>query len=167
MIKKLHNLSLFQNIALNVSDVTKEVSREKTWQSVMVGVGGSKKAILAWRNYLIIPNSLFSFSLINPFKVYFFGHLKHVQLCWGILLDFCLFFSLYNQPSLQEEWSFPLRISSDVTKFSSPLRIWPHLLWKSLMKNFSFCAVDVLGSETRKHNTLNLNERTFEKSLAK
>ena len=33
------------------------------------------------------------------------------------------------------------------------------------MKNFSFCAVDVLGSETRKHNTLNLNERTFEKSF--
>ena len=33
------------------------------------------------------------------------------------------------------------------------------------MKNFSFCAVDVLGLETRKRNTLDFNERTFEKSF--
>ena len=36
-------------------DVTQEGCREQTWQTVMVGVGGSKKAIIAWRNYWIAP----------------------------------------------------------------------------------------------------------------
>ena len=36
-------------------DVTQEGSREKTLQSVMVGVAESKKIILAWGNYWIAP----------------------------------------------------------------------------------------------------------------
>ena len=36
-------------------DVTQEGSREQKWKSVMVGLGGSKKAILAWCHYWIIP----------------------------------------------------------------------------------------------------------------
>ena len=45
--------------------------------------------------------------------------------------------------SLHKKWSFPLRISSvNVTKFASFLRIWSHLLKKSLMGNFIFCAVN-------------------------
>ena len=43
---------------------------------------------------------------------------------------------------LQKKWSFPIRISSvNVTK--SAVRIWSHLLKKSLMKNFIFCAVNI------------------------
>ena len=40
--------------------------------------------------------------------------------------------------SEHKKWSFPLQISSD---FFSFLRIWSHLLKKSLMENFIFCAV--------------------------
>ena len=39
---------------------------------------------------------------------------------------------------LRKKWSFPLRI------FCSFLRIWSHLLNKSLMENFIFCAVNKL-----------------------
>ena len=34
------------------------------------------------------------------------------------------------------------------------------------MDNFIFCAVDVTGSETHRHNTLDLIERTFEKGFS-
>ena len=45
-------------------------------------------------------------------------------------------------PVLHKKWSFPLKISSvNVTKSASFLRIWSHLLKKSLMENFIFCLV--------------------------
>ena len=44
--------------------------------------------------------------------------------------------------SLHKKWSFPLRISSvNVTKSAGFLRIWSHLLKKSLIENNIFCAV--------------------------
>ena len=49
------------------------------------------------------------------------------------------FLSLKN---CTKKWSFPLRISSLNVTFSF-LRIWAHLLKKSLMENFIFCAVVV------------------------
>ena len=39
--------------------------------------------------------------------------------------------------TLHEKWSFPVRICSVNVK----LRIWSHLLKKSVMKNFIFCVV--------------------------
>ena len=50
--------------------------------------------------------------------------------------------------TLHKKWSFPLRISSvNVTNFFSFLRIWSHLMKKSLMENFIFCAVQVKSVE--------------------
>ena len=46
--------------------VTQEGSREQTWQSVMVGVGGSKKAILAGCNYWIAPHTKKGLMRWNP-----------------------------------------------------------------------------------------------------
>ena len=44
--------------------------------------------------------------------------------------------------TLHKKWSFPLRISSvNVTNFFSFLRIWSHLMKKSLMEHLIFCAV--------------------------
>ena len=44
--------------------------------------------------------------------------------------------------SLHKKWSFPLRISfSKCDQIRSNLRIWSHLLKKSIMENFIFCAV--------------------------
>ena len=41
-----------------------------------------------------------------------------------------------------QKWSFPSRTSSlNVTKSAVSLRIWSHLLKKSLKENFIFCAV--------------------------
>ena len=43
---------------------------------------------------------------------------------------------------LHKNWSFPLRIFSvNMTKSAKNLWIWSHLLNKSLMENFIFCAV--------------------------
>ena len=36
-------------------DVTQEGFCEQTWQSMKVGVGGSREALLVWRNYWITP----------------------------------------------------------------------------------------------------------------
>ena len=50
-----------------------------------------------------------------------------------------------SQATLHKKWRFPIRISSvNVTKSAvvrRKLRIWSHLLKKSLMENFIFCAV--------------------------
>ena len=47
-----------------------------------------------------------------------------------------------RNPSLHKKWSFPLRTPSvNVTKIGSFLRIWAHLLQKSLIENFNFSAV--------------------------
>ena len=44
--------------------------------------------------------------------------------------------------ALHKKWSFPFRISSvNVTKSAVSLRIWSHLLKKSIMENFIICAV--------------------------
>ena len=44
--------------------------------------------------------------------------------------------------ALHKKWIFPLRISSvNMTRSAVLQRIWSHLLKKSLMKNFIFCAV--------------------------
>ena len=43
------------------------------------------------------------------------------------------------QVPLHKKWSFPLRISS--VNFFRKLRIWSHLLKKSLTENFIFCAM--------------------------
>ena len=43
--------------------------------------------------------------------------------------------------TLHKKWSFPLRISSKCDQICRKLRIWSHLLKKSLMENFIFCAV--------------------------
>ena len=40
--------------------------------------------------------------------------------------------------TLHKKWSFPLRIS--LVNVTGKLRIWSHLLKKSLMENFIFCA---------------------------
>ena len=51
---------------------------------------------------------------------------------------------LYILFSLHKKWSFPFRISSVnviFSKFLQKLRIWSHLLKKSLMENFIFCVV--------------------------
>ena len=45
-------------------DATQEGSGEQTWQIVMVGVGGSKRAILVWRNYWIDPITIITFRII-------------------------------------------------------------------------------------------------------
>ena len=45
--------------------------------------------------------------------------------------------------TLRWKWSFPLRISS-VKQICKKLWIWSHILKKSLMENFIFCAVSVL-----------------------
>ena len=48
---------------------------------------------------------------------------------------------IQKQPSLHKKWSFPLRIYSvNVTK-STGNCVFSHLLKKSLMENFIFCAV--------------------------
>ena len=57
-------------------DVTQEGSREQTWQCMMVGgrgVGASKKAILAWRNYWITPKVYLSWTLnfFLSFSIFF------------------------------------------------------------------------------------------------
>ena len=47
--------------------------------------------------------------------------------------------------TLRKIWSFPSKISScKCDQIRSKLWIWSHLLKKSLMKNFSFCAVSIL-----------------------
>ena len=44
--------------------------------------------------------------------------------------------------TLQKKWSFSLRFSlSKCDQIRSFLRIWSHLLKKSMMENFTFCAV--------------------------
>ena len=43
--------------------------------------------------------------------------------------------------TLHEKWSFQLRISSVNMTKSAKLRIWSHLLKKSLIEKFIFCAV--------------------------
>ena len=49
---------------------------------------------------------------------------------------------LNSNITLHKKWSFPLGISSvNVTKSAEKLRIWSHLLKKSVIENFDFCAV--------------------------
>ena len=63
--------------------------------------------------------------------------------------------------SPHKRWSFPLRISSvNVTK--SALRIWSHLLKKSLMENFIFCAVVFVFflGESGKKNTHHVGKKS-------
>ena len=54
--------------------------------------------------------------------------------------------------SLYKKLSFPLRTSSlNVTKIRRKLRIWSHLLEKSLMENFIFCAVWMAKANGKVH----------------
>ena len=47
----------------------------------------------------------------------------------------------YTNTHCTKKWSFPLRISSVIDQIRGKLRNWSHLLKKSLMENFIFCAM--------------------------
>ena len=49
---------------------------------------------------------------------------------------------LFLRPSLHKKWSFPLRIFLGKKIFCHFCQIWSHLLKKSLMEKFTFCAVN-------------------------
>ena len=56
---------------------------------------------------------------------------------------------LYARITTAQKMKFPLQISLvNVTKILSFLRIWSHLLKKSVMENFIFCAVYYSHDET-------------------
>ena len=50
-----------------------------------------------------------------------------------------------------QETNFPLRISSVYVTKSTWMQIWSHLLKKSLMENFIFCAVLVVSHHPFRH----------------
>ena len=67
--------------------------------------------------------------------------------------------------SMQKKRGFPLRISSVNVTILRKLRIWSHLLKKSLMENFTFCAVysremtnEISLSEKQFHNAFGAKE---------
>ena len=63
-----------------------------------------------------------------------------------------------------KKWNFPLRISSvNMTKIRSFLRIWSHLLNKSSMENFIFCAVS-LGIFESHHSEVNYYQIIFQRN---
>ena len=81
------------------------------------------------------------------------NHIKTILSCKCVDPEIKTFKIFGNQEvvlALHKKWSFPLRISSvNVTKSAetadlvtfTKLRIWSHLLKKSLIENFIFCAV--------------------------
>ena len=80
----------------------------------------------------------------NVSEIIFYGILFSLLI---LAISFCifivivvwsvLFITFSSQYSLLKKWSFPLRISSVNVD-------WSHLLKKSLMENFIFCAVTLL-----------------------
>ena len=86
-----------------------------------------------WEIFRSLGVSTHAYSQMVILNFRMFLHLSKIM--WNTFSD-------STGSSLHKKWSFPLRISSvNVTKFASFLRIWSHLLKKSLMGHFIFCAV--------------------------
>ena len=120
------------------------------WRWMVLGGGGwcwveVDEAGWRWVHGLVIPKLNFVFE--NPVRS---------LICLEFAISANEPLTIWLNCALDKKWSFPLRISSvNVTNF---LRIWSHLLTKSLMENFNFSEVMRCGqaysepNETSKMN---------------
>ena len=89
--------------------------------------------------YLKISRQFVLLPLISIIILFF---LFVVSICVSIKINLSKTSIYYFNHSLHKKWSFSSRIFfHKCDQISSFLRIWSHLLKKSLMKNFIFCTV--------------------------
>ena len=72
---------------------------------------------------------------------------------------------MYNDTAQKMKFSIK-DFFSKCHQIRGKLRIWPHLLKKSLMKNFIFCAVWITRNTRRAFNVLILSDRKIQLKAA-
>ena len=122
-----------------------------------------KKAIKnGWKILYSLPEKLHLLSRYSNFCALFLSSFSFILAIAKLIRENArweiLKFMTSSCVLLHKKWSYPLRISSvNVTK-SASLQIWSHLLKKSLMENFIFCAVSFRRNVVLSNGRWNLQQ---------